>query len=183
VTADIGALPAAACHEAGHAAATLLLGLPLVQVSIRSDGRNGACITAEPNGIYLRLRDGEAEAVRWAENKMVMLAAGAEAERALRGSASTSGDSDDRNAINSLLSDLIRAPEMTAPPAEWDVYERAVKERRSGVYERAAALLAAPASHGALLALASLLAEKGKVSGPEAEAAVAEYLPPAEGGR
>jgi hypothetical protein len=141
------------------------------------------CVTTEPNGIYLRLRDGEEEAVRWAEHKMVMLAAGVEAERALSGSASPIGDGDDRSAINSLLSDLIPAPKMTAPPAEWDEYERAVEERRSGVYERAAALLTAPKSREALLALASLLAERGKVSGPEVEAAVAEHLSPAEGGR
>jgi hypothetical protein len=92
------------------------------------------------------------------------------------------GDIDDRSAINNLLSDLIPAPDMTAPPPEWDEYERAVEERRVRVYERAALLLASRASREALLALASLLAEKGKVGGTEAEAAVTKHLPPAEGG-
>lgn len=180
IVTGVESLPMAACHEAGHAVVALLLGLPLVQVSVRPDGRNGTCMTAEPNGIYLRLHDGEEEAVRWAEGKMVMLAAGIEAERALRGSVSLIGDGNDRSAINGLLFDLISQPDMTASSAEWDEYERNVEERRYGVYSRAAALLASPASREALLALASLLAKNGTVSAPEAEAIVGSHVSLAE---
>jgi len=177
VIEDVGSLSAATCHEAGHAIAAVLRGLPLIQVSIRSDGRNGCCLTEEPSDVYLRLQDNDEEAIRWAEDKMVMLAAGVEAERALRGSASAIGDGDDRTAIGNLIAALIPPLSATAPLPEQDEHDRVVEERRSSVYSRATALLTPPAVQKALVEVASLLSQKGTASGAEVEAIVRKHVP------